>query len=193
MSNVLSNEDFGLKLYNTLPNMYRTDDALVNFALKRYLTALADGGFAKVIEEINELLTLVDSDKIRSDLLPILFNHYGFDIFNGIPEIYLRKMLPMISELFSFKGSITSIEYLTTVVSGIKTTITSSNTVSRFDTGDPFGVAVFNSSENNMDVKLELDFDSSSNRGSEMPNREQLLRIVKEFLPFFCDATIIYA
>ena len=193
MSSILSSEDFGKKLYQTLPPIYREDDSKVNFALKRYLEALADGGFAKVIDEINNLMTLVDPNKIPSELLPILYHSYGLDIFHGIPENYLRKLLPMVSKLFSYKGTTTAIEYLTNVVSGIKTSMTTSGTNSYFETGDPFGVAVFNSSENNIDVTLDLDFDATTNRGFEMPDREQLLRIVKEFLPFFCDVTIIYA
>src|SRR5574344_1394548 len=100
MSKLLNSENFGEKLFNTLPPSYRSDDVLVNNSLKRYFQALADGGYAKVIEEINGILTLIDPDKVDASLLPILFENYGLEIFNGIPELYLRKLLPMVSELY---------------------------------------------------------------------------------------------
>lgn len=174
MSLLLDNKDFGEKLYNTLPPRYREDDALVNFALKRYLTVLADGGFAKVIDELNGLLNLVDPDKVDSKILPILFSQYGLEIFNGIPELYLRKLLPYVNYLFSQKGSITPVEFLTTLVSGVKTEIS---------IGD-------NTSSQVIRVNLEVDYGKSEN--NTVPDRRQLIRIIREFVPFFCDVTIVY-
>ena len=175
MSNTLSSVDFGKKLYNTLPPSYRVDDALVEYSLERYLSALSDGGFAKVIEEINGLLTLVDPDKIKSELLPILFKQYGFEIFNGIPEIYLRKLLPVVSELNSLKGTKTAVEYLTSIISGVKSTI-------EYD--EEF-------SENRaINVRLEMDYEAEGNKG--LPDTDQLLRIIQEYVPFFCDVLIVY-
>ena len=43
----------------------------------------------------------------------ILFKSYGLEIFNGIPELYLRKLLPSVSTLYSRKGSISSVEFNT--------------------------------------------------------------------------------
>lgn len=171
MSNKLLNaEEFGTRLYNTLPPIYRSDDSSVNYALKRYLEALSSGGFAKVIEEINGLLTLVDVDKIKKELLPILFKNYGMDIFYGIPENYLRNLLPVIGYLYQRKGTKDVLKYLTSTVSGVKTTIT--------DHGN-----------HNIDLKLEMDW-SPDNLG--VPDKDQLLRIVNEFVPFFINVTIFY-
>lgn len=176
MSKLLSSEDFGKKLYNTLPPSYRTDDALENFSLKRYLNSLSDGGYSKVIDEINGILTLVDPDKIDAKLLPILFENYGMEIFKGISELYLRKLLPMVSELYSVKGTVTAIEYLTSIISGVKSTI---EVESEFE------------QNHSIDVRLEMDYEAEgSNDG--LPDREQLLRIIKEFVPFFCDVVIFY-
>lgn len=176
MSKLLSSEDFGKKLYNTLPPSYRTDDALENFSLKRYLNSLSDGGYSKVIDEINGILTLVDPDKIDAKLLPILFENYGMEIFNSIPELYLRKLLPMVSELYSLKGTVTAVEYLTSIISGVKSTI---EVESEFE------------QNHSIDVRLEMDYEAEgSNDG--LPDREQLLRIIKEFVPFFCDVVIFY-
>ena len=38
--------------------MYREDDAKVNFALKRYLQAVGDGGFKLAIDEWNGILDI---------------------------------------------------------------------------------------------------------------------------------------
>lgn len=175
MSKTLNSNKFGDILYNSLPEVYRTEDEKANFALKRYLQSLSEGGFAKVIEETNNLLTLVDSEKIDTKLLPILFKSYGFEIFNGVPEMYLRKLLPMVSELFSMKGSITSVEFLTSIISGVKSTI---------DVSESFN------EDHAVDVILEMDYGAEQ---SEMPDRQQLLRIIREFVPFFCNVTIVFS
>lgn len=175
MSKTLDSKNFGDKLYNSLPEMYRVDDENENFALKRYLQSLAEGGFEKVIEETNGLMTLVDPDKVDKDILPVLFKSYGFEVFNGIPELYLRKLLPMVSKLFALKGSITSVEYLTSLVSGVKSTV---------EVSDNFN------EDHSIDVKLDLDYNLTP---SELPDREQLLRIIGEFVPFYCSVVIVYS
>lgn len=174
MSKILSQEDFGTKLYNSLPPMYRVADADVNYALKRFLEALADGGFAKVIEEINGFLTLIDPDKVDEELLPILFKHYGLEVFNGIPTMYLRKLLPLISDIYNIKGTVTAVEYLTSVVSGVKSSIELSEEFTENHT---------------INVNLEMNYGDTQ---TDIPDQEQLLRIIKEFIPFYCDVLIVY-
>lgn len=177
MSDLLSEKDFGLKLYKTLPPLYRREDLNVNQALKRYLEALSDGGFANVIKEINGLLNLIDIDKLDekslSTMLPLVFEHYGFKVFNGIPELYLRKMLPMISELYAMKGTTTVIEYLTAIVSGTKSTVDTSE----IDNGYK------------ININIEMDFDKTV---KYMPDIEQLKKIVDEFVPFFYDTHLVF-
>lgn len=176
MSKTLDSITFGDKLYKSLPEIYRAEDAEVNFALKRYLQALSEGGFTKVIEETNKILSLVDPERVDAKILPVLFKSYGLEMFNGVPEMYLRKLLPMVSELFSLKGSITSVEYLTALISGVKSSIKVS---------EAFKV------DHAVDVILEMDYGTEQSK--ELPDREQLLRIIKEFVPFFCNVTIIYS
>ena len=174
MSNTLKPNEFGEKLYNSLPPLYHVADEDVEYALKRYLSALADGGYAKVIEEINGFLTLVDPDKINEELLPILFQHYGFEAFNGIPTLYLRKLLPLVSDIYNLKGTITAVEYLTSVVAGVKPTV---------------GLDKEFSENHTINVKLEMDYLDHQN---DMPDKDQLLRIIGEFVPFYCDLVLVY-
>ena len=174
MSKTLKPNEFGEKLYNSLPPLYHVADEDVEYALKRYLSALADGGYAKVIEEINGFLTLIDPDKIDEELLPILFQHYGFEAFNGIPTLYLRKLLPLVSDIYNLKGTITAVEYLTSVVAGVKSTV---------ELNEEF------SENHTINVNLEMDYGDHQN---DMPDQDQLLRIIGEFVPFYCDVLIVY-
>ena len=77
MANLLSEEDFGLKIYNRFPPKYREDDLGQKLALKRYLQALADGGFRYIIQDTNGLLDLKDPDKTSMDALYKLYEQYG--------------------------------------------------------------------------------------------------------------------
>ena len=174
MSNLLKSEDFGLKLYNRFPYKYREDDEKYNYALKRYIESLADGGFKYSIDEINGITTLIDPENVSSKVLPILFKEYGLDVFNGIPESYLRYLLPKLGEVWSKKGSISAVEFITSSISGIKT---STETQSDED-GNPI-----------IDIKLEMDY----NIGEYFPESEQLRRLISNFVPFNSDLNIIYS
>lgn len=174
MSNILNSEDFGLKIYNRFPPKYREDDVGQNFALKRYLQALADGGFKYSIDEINGITHLIDPDRVDARILPILYKQYGLDIFNGIPEEYLRYLLPKLGEAWSKKGSLSVIEFVTSSLSGIKTT----TDVTYDDFNNPL-----------IDVKLEMDYSI----GDYFPDVEQFTRLLENFIPFYCDMNLIYS
>ena len=97
MSNILNSEDFGLKIYNRFPPKYREDDVGQKLALKRYLQALSDGGFRYIIQDTNGLLDIKDPSRTSLDILLNLYKQYGLEVFNGIPENYLRSLLPYLS------------------------------------------------------------------------------------------------
>lgn len=174
MSNLLKSGNFGDKIYNRFPMKYREDDIDQNFALKRYLQAMGDGGFQFAIEDINGLTTLIDPDTIKAEFLPLLFRHYGLEVFNGIPEEYLRYLLPRLGEIYAMKGSLQAIDYVCTSISGIKTI----TTVDYDENGNP-----------TVKVKLEMDVAL----GDFVPDVEQLNRILEKFIPFYCDLLTIYS
>lgn len=174
MSNILNSEDFGLKIYNRFPPKYREDDVEQKYALKRYIQALSDGGFKYSIDEINGITDLIDPYKVDAKVLPVLFKQYGLEVFNGIPEEYLRYLLPKLGEAWSKKGSLSVVEFITSSLSGIKTT-----TEVRYDDGgNPI-----------VDVRLEMDY----NIGDYFPEAEQLNRLLSNFVPFYCDTNLIYS
>lgn len=176
MSTTLNGTKFGERLYDTLPHLYHSEDEMVDFALKRYLQALADGGYAYVIDELNGILDLNDPTKTPAEVLPVLFEQYGLPIFNGIPEAYLRKLLPILRDLYARKGATTVIEYLTSIISDVKSEVIISP-----DFKENYHI----------DIRLEMDYDQQGVR--DLPDREQLLRIIKEFLPFFIEVTFIFS
>lgn len=175
MSKVMDSKTFSEKLYNTLPAMYHNADSMVDYALKRYLQVLSDGGYSFVVDELNGILNLNDPERTPSEVLGVLFEQYGLPLFNGIPEVYLRKLLPILGDLYARKGATTVIEYLTSIISDVKTDIVISPDFLN---------------DYHVDLRLEMDYDQTGAR--DLPDREQLLRIIKEFLPFFIEVTIIF-
>lgn len=173
MYKILESKNFGLKIYNRFPLKYREEDINQKFALKRYLQVMGEGGFKYAIEDVNGLLKLIDPDNVDEKVLEILFLHYGLEIFNGIPKDYLRYLLPKLGELYSMKGSIKAVENVCAFISGIKTTTT-----------------VENEKDNStVIVRLEMD----TNLGEYVPNVNQLNRILRKFIPFYCDLSTIYS
>lgn len=174
MSNILNSEDFGLKIYNRFPPKYREDDMGQNLALKRYLQALSDGGFRYIIQDINGLLDIKDPSRTSLDILLNLYKQYGLEVFNGIPENYLRSLLPYLSSVWKYKGSINIIEFVTTTLSGIKV----SSDIKYNSYGTPI-----------ITVRLEMDFSLSD----YFPSSGQFKRILENFVPFYCDLALVYA
>lgn len=174
MSNILNSNDFGLKIYNKFPPKYREDDIEQNFALKRYVEALSDGGFKHSIDEINGITHLIDPDKADAKVLSILFKQYGLEVFHGIPEEYLRYLLPRLGEAWAKKGSISVIEFVTSALSGTK----ASTNVTYDKMDNPI-----------IEVKLEMDYSLSD----YIPDAKQFTRLLGNFVPFYCDMNLIYS
>lgn len=170
----LNSKDFGLKLYSRFPPKYREDDVHEKYALKRYLQSCGDGGFSHAIEEWNGLLDIQDPKLVNSSVLHALYTQYGFTLFNGIPEEYLRYLLPRLGEAWAKKGSIDVVEFIVSALSGIKTRTEVTSDVDESIT---------------LNVKLEMDY----NIGGYFPDPEQFKRILKEFIPFYLQVVLTYA
>lgn len=174
MSDRLDPKDFGLKLYNRFPPSYREDDVGQKYALKRYVETAADGGFKYIIEEQNGILDLVNPQTAPLEAIYALYEQYGLELFHGIPEEFLRSFLPNIGLAWSKKGSLDVVEFIVSSLSGIKT----STEVTYDEYDNPL-----------VTVRLEMDFSVSD----YFPNAKQFERILDKFIPFYCDAVLIYS
>lgn len=174
MSERLDPNGFGLKLYNRFPPSYRADDADQKYALKRYMETAADGGFKYVIEEQNGILDLVDPQQSPIEVVYLLYEQYGLELFHGIPEEFLRAFLPNLGTAWAKKGSLDVIEYLVSSLSGIKT----STEVTYDEQDNPL-----------VTVRLEMDFSVTN----YFPDAKQFSRILEKFIPFYCDALLVYS
>lgn len=173
-STKLDPKDFGLKLYSRFPPSYRADDADQKYALKRYLETAADGGFKYIIEEQNGLLDLINPQTSPLEVIYLLYEQYGLDLFHGIPEEFLRAFLPNLGLAWAKKGSLDVVEYIVSSLSGIKTSME----VTYDDFDNPL-----------VWVRLEMDFSVNE----YFPDTEQFNRILQHFIPFYCDALLIYS
>ena len=118
MSELLNSNTFGDKIYDRFPEMYKRDDKETGYQLKRFIQTAGEG-FKCVIDEINGISDLRDNDKVDSSILPVIYASQGLEVFNGIPEPYLRNLIPLLNSLFSRKGSISAVDYLCSIISGV--------------------------------------------------------------------------
>lgn len=198
MSNsILNSEEFGQKIYDRFPIVYKSEDVKQNFTLKRYIQAIADGGFKPAIDEINGILELKDSNNTPLDVLMLLYEELGLELFNGIPELYLRYFFPQLADAWAKKGSLNAVKVVASALSGVKVSIEvhqseegmymsmlNTNNVLNFD----FVTNMY--SGNYVNVRLEMDYDVSEHY---FPDTRQFERLLKNFLPFYLDCFIIYS
>ena len=171
---ILDSNNFGEKIYNRFPSKYRADDVHTGYALKRFIFATADGGFKHIIDDTNGLFNLIRPDTSRPDVLKILYEQYGMEVFNGIPEEYLRRFLPFLADANSYRGSLTAIDFISTSVTGIPTT-------TEIEANDE---------DNSVDVTVTLELTSSVLK--YFPDYNQLTRILENFIPFYCTLYVVY-
>lgn len=99
--------------YNKLPQVYRDmDKELVTYPLKRYLTALFEGGVDLSLEDINGLINLIDPEKCPEKYFPLLCECFGLEYCEDIPISVQRKLLMNIGELNKRRGTHACVEYL---------------------------------------------------------------------------------
>ena len=170
MSKLLDSDKFWENIYDRFPETYKRDDSYTRYSLKRFIKTAGEG-FKVATNEINGITNLRDSANVDSKFLYAVYKNHGMELFNGLPEEYIRNLVNMINPSFSRKGSISSIEYLCSVISGIVCEVD----LSRFD------------DNNKVNLIIDMDFDQSA----KFPNMEQLKRVVKEFLPFYCNISYV--
>lgn len=170
----LDTDAFTDRAYEMLPKLYRDLDEKTGYQLKRFMKSIADSAVSSMIEESNGILDLNDPDRTPSNVLPVLFKQYGMDIFYGLPEYYIRKLLPLMGDIYARKGSTSALEYLASVLSEVTAEVVVSDDFEH---------------DRHIDLVLEMDYDGGEHG---IPDRDQMAKLVENFVPFFINTTVIY-
>lgn len=108
-------------LYNRLPKLYRTHDT--EQILRRFIETFAEGGFDPLLQETVDMMNLLDVDKCPSEFLPLLCQMYGFEYTVEIPELFIRRLLKHIIELYKRKGTKSVVKFIARELTGFDSEI----------------------------------------------------------------------
>ena len=117
---ITSKDMLDLLYYKKLPQLYRSADATVGLALKRYLESLIEGGFCASIEDIEGLLLLIDPEAIPEKFFPYLYESFGLEYFPDIDVSYQRKFLMNIGGFIKRRGTFAGVQFLSKVLTGME-------------------------------------------------------------------------
>lgn len=108
-------------LYNRLPQVYRTSDT--EQVLRRFIETFAEAGFDPLLQETMDIMNLIDVDKCPSEFLPLLCSYYGFEYTVEIPELFIRRLLKHIIELYKRKGTKSVVKFIARELTGFDSEI----------------------------------------------------------------------
>lgn len=108
-------------LYNRLPQVYRSYDN--QELLKRFIDVFSEGGYTQVLNETNNIMDLLDVDKCPSKFLPLLCQYYGYEYNLEIPELFQRRLLKYIVDIYKRKGTKSSIKFIARELTGFESEI----------------------------------------------------------------------
>lgn len=108
-------------LYNRLPQVYRTSDT--EQILRRFIETFAEAGFDPLLQETMDIMNLLDVEKCPSEFLPLLCSLYGFEYTVEIPELFIRRLLKHIIELYKRKGTKSVVKFIARELTGFDSEI----------------------------------------------------------------------
>lgn len=110
-----TNINFAEHLYERLPEVYRQEDARagVDFALRRYLEALDEGGIQQVFSELLALYDIQDVDKCPPQVLPLISRMLGYNYIEEVEIDTQRKIIANLIELYKRKGTKSVVNFIT--------------------------------------------------------------------------------
>ena len=108
-------------LYNRLPQVYRTSDN--EQILRRFIETFAEAGFDPLLQETMDIMNLLDVEKCPSEFLPLLCSLYGFEYTVEIPELFIRRLLKHIIELYKRKGTKSVVKFIARELTGFDSEI----------------------------------------------------------------------
>lgn len=163
-------------LYNRLPSVYRTNDR--QKILRRFVELFAEGGFNPLMQESMAIMDLIDIDKCPSKFLPQLCKMYGYEYTKEIPELFQRRLLKYIVELYKRKGTKSSIKFIARELTGFDSEIIENKDFSPEDIKVTKWDKRFEHYRNFI-LKLTAPFEDSL-----LYNKEEILvKVINNFLP----------
>lgn len=108
-------------LYNKLPQVYRNYDN--QELLKRFIEVMCEGGYINVLNETHNIMDLLDVDKCPSKFLPLLCSYYGYEYNLEIPELFQRRLLKYMVDVYKRKGTKSSIKFIARELTGFESEI----------------------------------------------------------------------
>lgn len=121
MGNKYNSSFLSSYLYNRLPQVYRNYDD--QELLKRFIDVFSEGGYTQVLNETNDIMDLLDVDKCPSKFLPLLCSFYGYEYNLEIPELFQRRLLKYIVDIYKRKGTKSCIKFIARELTGFESEI----------------------------------------------------------------------
>ena len=119
MKSITSESMLNLLYNKKLPQVYRDEDSRVDYALKRYLSSLIEGGLSSSANDISNLMSLVDPMSIPNEYFPYFCSSFGLTYFPDIDISYQRKFLANIGELNKRRGTFACVRFLIRALTGL--------------------------------------------------------------------------
>lgn len=163
-------------LYHRLPEVYRKEDK--EEILKRFLELWAEGGYQGVYNETRDVMDLLDVDKCPSKFLPQLCAMYGYEYTLDIPELFVRRLLKYIVEMYKRKGTKSVVRFIARELTGFDSEIVENKDFSP-EYEQITGWDKRFEHYRNFVLKLSAPYEDS-----QLFNREDIvIKIIKDFLP----------
>ena len=163
-------------LYNRLPQVYRTSDT--ENLLRRFIETFCEAGFDPLLQETVDMMNLLDVDKCPSEFLPLLCSMYGFEYTAEIPELYIRRLLKYIIELYKRKGTKSVVKFIARELTGFDSEIVENKDF----TDELVEITKWDirfEHYRNFVLKLNAPYEDSV-----LHNREEIMyKLLKDFLP----------
>lgn len=177
-------KDFALYLYNRLPKIYRTSDK--DLILQKLIETFTEGGFNHVINDTSNIMDLIDVDKCPKKFLPLLSKTYGYEYSEELPELFQRRLLKNIVEMYKRKGTKSVVKFIARELSGFETEIIENKDFSENDI-DITGWTKEFKNYRNFILKLKAPYETSM-----LQSKEDAVKLVlTDFLPTNSNVFII--
>lgn len=151
--------------YRKLPQQYVIEDTKLKYPLYKYLQSVFSGS-DDLLQYINDILYLVDVDKVEDKYLPYFLQSFGFKYFEDIDPKYQRKILANIGILRKRRGTSNLVRFIVRVLADMDVEV-----------------------EYNPDTRvltLTLKAESINDIMNMATSRKVITRYIQDFIPYYC-------